>query len=150
MKKRIQTKLNQHRKNPHHALQFYQRQNSTVLCFLFFLTWFRNLPVGVFHHTLRSILPLVLPCVLNVLQANPEILRLHTDLLRKQTVEKRLFKPGKEKKRYILSWLKKTNYNPVLPVSNSDVTSILERHLDGANLITGVAVSFPALKNGHW
>lgn len=64
-------------------------------CF-FFLTWFKQLPVGVCNHTLGSILPLVLPCVLNVLQPDPKILRLIADLLGEQTVNERLFEPVKE------------------------------------------------------
>lgn len=64
------------------------------------LTWFKPTPVGVCNHTRGgSILtqPLVLPCVLNVLQPYPKILRVLADLLSKQTADKGLLKPVKDK-----------------------------------------------------
>lgn len=63
------------------------------------LTWFGPTPVGVCNHTRGPILtqPLVLPCVLNVLQPYPKILRVLADLLSKQTADKGLLKPVKDK-----------------------------------------------------
>lgn len=47
------------------------------------LTWFNLAPVRVRNISRRSVLtqPLVFPCVFNVLQANPEILRFFADVL---------------------------------------------------------------------
>lgn len=64
-----------------------------------FLTWFQIMPVGELDNTLRSILPLVLPRVFNVLQAGPKKLRVRVELLRKQTVDKHLFKSGRGRKK---------------------------------------------------
>lgn len=112
------------------------------------------MPVGELDHTLRPILPLVLPRVFNVLQAGPKKLRVRVELLRKQTVDKHLFKPGRGRKKknighFSRPTVKKTGSIPRLPVSNSEITPIFEGHLLGVNLITGVAVSFPTLGNGN-
>lgn len=74
---------------------------------------FKPTPVGVSNHLRGAVLllPLVLPSVLQVPQSNPKILRLLTKLLPKQTVDERLLKPEKKRRKCVTSFLSKTQRN---------------------------------------
>lgn len=80
-------------------MPYQQNPNSESAAVQLLLTRFKPTPVCVSDHLSGAVLvlPPVLPRLIHVLQSNPKIPRLPTDLLPEQTADERLLKPAKKK-----------------------------------------------------